>query len=366
MVARCADAKEKALWLIAGGFFLGRVSSTKMERMLQGSGFPAPAGREGGRGSTGGRPIPEDDSARRNSVETPVTRGTERNAPSAAEVVEGLNDLLKLDHDAIASYDAAIEKLENREYANQIAGFQQDHERHITDLNELSTSLGGTPDNTRHATAPFKEALQSLGAMAGDTGLLVAWRANELQVRSKYDSYASRAGSWQADVKRVIDQNALDEERHYAWVVNVLQGMGIAPDDDLETGIATRLREARTQAESLAHRAQERIEDAAHRAKDRVEDTVEHAAGAARNRIAASLHSAADRVEDFERSRNLSGRAEAVADQVAGGMHTSADYVSHADLRRIRSDLERSARHHPFRTLAALFAVGFVVGRVLR
>jgi rubrerythrin len=317
-------------------------------------------------------------------VDSPVTRNTERYAPSTAEVMEGLNDLLQLDHDAVSAYDAAIEKFEDRDLAMQIMGFRRDHERHITELNELIHGLGGTPDNSRHATAPFKEALQSLGALAGDKGLLIAWRANELQVRTKYDSYASRATSWPADVKRVIDQNALDEERHYSWVVDVLQRMGIGPDDDLETGIATRLREARTQAESLAHRAQERVEETAHRARERVEETARRAqdrveeaadrtrqragdaAGAARNRIAASLHSAADRVEEFERERELTGRAETVADQLAGGMHSSADYLASADLRRIRMDLERSTRQHPFRTLATLFALGFVVGRVLR
>jgi rubrerythrin len=306
-------------------------------------------------------------------VDSPVTRNTERHAPSTAEVMEGLNDLLQLDHDAVSAYDAAIEKFEDPDLATQITGFRRDHERHITELNELIHGLGGTPDNSRHATAPFKEALQSLGALAGDKGLLIAWRANELQVRTKYDSYASRATSWPADVKRVIDQNALDEERHYSWVVDVLQRMGIGPDDDLETGIATRLREARTQAESLAHRAQERVEETARRAQDRVEEAADRtrqragdAAGAARNRIAASLHSAADRVEEFERDRELTGRAETVADQLAGGMHSSADYLASADLRRIRMDLERSTRQHPFRTLATLFALGFVVGRVLR
>jgi rubrerythrin len=306
-------------------------------------------------------------------VDSPATRSTERHAPSTADVVEGLNDLLRLDHDAVSAYDAAIEKLEDPDLANQIAGFRKDHERHIAELNRLITGFGGTPENTRHSTAPLKEALQSLGGLAGDKGVLIAWRANELQVRTKYDSYASRATFWPDEVKRAIDENALDEERHYEWVVSVLQRMGIGPDDDLETGIATRLREARRQAESLAHRTQDRVEEAAHRTRERVEDAAHRtrerageAAGAARNRIAKTLHSAADRVEELERTRDLPGPVDAVADRVASGMHTSADYLAATDMQRLRMDLERAARQYPVRTMATLFAIGFVIGRVLR
>jgi ElaB/YqjD/DUF883 family membrane-anchored ribosome-binding protein len=148
-------------------------------------------------------------------------------APATSEVLDGLNDLLQLDHDAIGAYEIAMEKLEDREAAAQIAGYLRDHERHVRDLNELIRSLGGTPHNQPHATGPFKEALQAIGALAGDKGILMAWRANELQVRSKYDAYASTANLWGADIKRVIDRNALDEERHYQWVSDALAALGV-------------------------------------------------------------------------------------------------------------------------------------------
>src|SRR5690606_20084718 len=107
-------------------------------------------------------------------------------AVSDAEVLDGLNDLLQLGHDAIGAYEIAIEKLDDRDHADQIAGFKRDHERHVRDLNEMIRSLGGTPVNEPHATGPLKQAMQSLGALGGDKGVLIAWRANELQVRAKY------------------------------------------------------------------------------------------------------------------------------------------------------------------------------------
>jgi rubrerythrin len=279
-----------------------------------------------------------------------TTRGAE--AAPTAEIIDGLNDLLQLDHDAVGAYEIAIEKLKDADHADQIAGFKRDHERHIRQLNELIAELGGTPTNEPHATGPLKQALQSLGAVAGDRGVLIAWRTNELQVRTKYDSYAAKANRWPAHIKRAVDQNALDEERHFDWVTQLLNRMGVPTAEGLETGVATRLREAGTQAEQLADAARAKV-----------------AAGAstARNRVADTLDTAADRLTDVTHEHTEHGdRASVVGHRVAGGMHGSARYLRGADLDRVRTDLERSARERPMRTLGILFATGFVIGRLLR
>jgi uncharacterized protein (TIGR02284 family) len=309
-------------------------------------------------------------------VDTGTTR--ERHTASNAEVIEGLNDLIQLDHDAIGSYEIAIQKLEDRDHADQIAGFKRDHERHIQELNQLVAGLGGTPVNEPHATGPLKQALQSLGALAGDKGILVAWRTNELQVRTKYDSYASKATSWPSNVKRVVDQNALDEERHFDWVTQVLNRLGVPTAEGLETGVTTRLREAGTQVESLAHRAADQVRDAAENVTNRVRDaagnvaesardTVVAGAATARNRVADTLDAAADRLDSAADQRaEPGGRVGEAGHRVASGMHSSARYLRNTDLDRLRNDLERSAQERPIRTLGILFATGFVIGRLLR
>jgi uncharacterized protein (TIGR02284 family) len=311
-------------------------------------------------------------------VDTGTTRDAERHTASNAEVIEGLNDLIQLDHDAIGSYEIAIQKLEDRDYADQIAGFKRDHERHIQELNQLVAGLGGTPVNEPHATGPLKQALQSLGALAGDKGILVAWRTNELQVRTKYDSYASKATSWPSHVKRAVDQNALDEERHFDWVTQVLNRLGVPTAEGLETGVTTRLREAGTQVESLAHRAADQVRDAAENVTNRVRDaagnvaegardTVVAGAATARNRVADTLDAAADRLDSAADQRTEpGGRVGEVGHRVASGMHSSARYLRNTDFDRLRNDLERSAQERPVRTLGILFATGFVIGRLLR
>jgi len=286
---------------------------------------------------------------------------------STAEVIEGLNDLLQLDHDAVGAYEIAIEKLKDREHADQISGFKKDHERHIRELNELIAALGGTPTNEPHATGPLKQALQSLGGIAGDKGVLIAWRANELQVRTKYDSYAAEANRWPQNAKRVVDQNALDEGRHLEWATRVLNGMGVPTAEGLETAVTTRLREAGTQVENLAHNAAERVRDAASDVAAGARNAVASGAATARNRLADGLDVAADQLEDVTEDHTRPGdRASGVGHRVASGMHGSARYIRRADLDRVRNDLERSTRQRPIRTLGVLFATGFVIGRLLR
>jgi len=289
-------------------------------------------------------------------MDTQTTSGAGRSEASTAKVIEGLNDLIQLDHDAIGSYEIAIEKLKDRDHADQISGFKRDHERHIAALNQLVTDLGGTPVNEPHATGPLKQALQSVGAIAGDRGVLIAWRVNELQVRTKYDSYASKANHWPDNVKRVVDGAALDEERHFEWVTQVLERMGVPTAEGLENAVTTRLREAGTQIENMAHNATDRVRDAAG-----------DVATGARNRVADGLDAAGNRLEHAVEDRTTPGdRADQVGHKVASGMHSSARFVRNADIESIRADLERSVEQHPVRTVAVLFATGFVIGRLLR
>jgi hypothetical protein len=273
-------------------------------------------------------------------------------AAPTAEVLEGLNDLLQLDHDAAGAYEVAIEQLEDRDNALQIEGFRRDHQRHIRELNDLILSLGGSPSNEPHATAPLKVAMQRVAAAAGDRALLLAWQANELLVMTKYDAYARRAVFWPAEAKRLVDRNALDEERHYQWVVSVL-GSGEGAVD-----VANRLREGLVQARRLTADARERLTSAA---------------GTAKLRAAEGLEGAAVRLEEFAEENaggeGISRQAAVGARKAAEGLDTASAFLrreGEGDGRGVRELIEEEVRTHPARGLLATFAVGFVLGRILR
>jgi ElaB/YqjD/DUF883 family membrane-anchored ribosome-binding protein len=293
-------------------------------------------------------------------VDTDTTLG--QPAPALAEVLDGLNDLLQLDHDAIAAYDVAIEKLEDRDHASQIAGFRRDHERHIRELNELVLRLGGTPKNEPHLTGPFKTAMQSLGGLAGDKGLLLAWRTNELQVRTKYDHYASRAMLWPPDVKRVIDGAALDEERHYAWVADVLQRMGVGHGEDPQVHAMNAAREQANVSGGVVDRAKETVADAA------------SAVGEAVSGVAGSVGERASSLAGSVRER-VAGGAGAVRNRISGLLDTEEGPLS-GPAARVRGGVdgargaavtfEERVREKPVQTLLVAGLAGFIIGRLLR
>jgi rubrerythrin len=150
---------------------------------------------------------------------------TDTEAALAAE----LNDLLKLDHDAIQAYTLAIRLLENPEYKRQLEEFRADHQRHIDELSQLIRSRDATPLELPHLpSGAFKLALQAIGGAGGDRAVLLAFKANERQDRDKYQP--SARATHPADVTSVLARAADDEMRHYAWALETLEDLGVTPD----------------------------------------------------------------------------------------------------------------------------------------
>ena len=308
-------------------------------------------------------------------MDTDTTRLDLGHAPPAtAEILEGLNDLLQLDHDAVGAYEIAMEKLRDRDHADQIAGFRRDHERHIRELNELIAELGGTPMNQPHATGPFKLALQSLGGLAGDRGTLMAFRTNELSVRAKYDAYAAKANAWPTHIKRIIDGCALDEERHYRWVSDVLGKDENEALDKVDT--------ARERAETHT-RPIDKVTDAAGAAKDRVLDATETArervadvAGTVRERVSGGVDAVRNRLEGVLHRDGAPASAgmyggEPYDGAPTGGTDRMAAVRGRMDTlaggaRDAGATFEQRFQEQPLQTLLIAGIAGFVIGRLLR
>lgn len=149
-----------------------------------------------------------------------------------ATLVTELNDLMQLDHDAVQAYGLAIEGLDDAQRRQTLMRFRGDHERHIRELTELIREHEGVPIHLPHIpTGPMKLAVQAVGNMGNDREVLLAFRSNERQVRDKYRRMADHSHS--PDVAEVLSRAAADEERHYNWVSQELEQMGVEPDSGL-------------------------------------------------------------------------------------------------------------------------------------
>jgi uncharacterized protein (TIGR02284 family) len=185
------------------------------------------------------------------------------------ELIAELNDLLKLDHDAVQGYTVAIDNLESESLRETLRQYRGDHERHITELTNLIQANGGTPAESSHLTTGLlKLAVQQVGRAGGDRGILLAFEMNERQVRDKYARCAEQPHPPQ--VQAVLRRNAADEERHHAWAVEELGRLGIDSESMLR------------QATDLLAQVQARAADLMEGAERTVEGSVEEARASAR------------------------------------------------------------------------------------
>lgn len=270
-------------------------------------------------------------------------------------VIDGLNDLLQLDHDAVGAYDVALENVQDGDHALRIEAFRQDHERHIRDLNDVILALGGVPTNEPHAAAPIRQTLEELVASVGDEALLTVWRRNEQRITGRYTEYAREAVFWPPAAKRVIDQNALDEEKHLRWVEGVL---GV--DSDAEA--RRTLDEGMDRARATLSEVQDRLQDASRKGKASV---------------AGTLASAANRLDQFavdqQSDQGLRGTARRTALKLSHSLESAAESLAEADEEGrggggpgLTDRVEEIVRERPVAAVAGAFFGAFVIGRILR
>jgi rubrerythrin len=146
-------------------------------------------------------------------------------AKNDAALMAALNDLLQLDHDAVASYQVAIDAVSTETLKRKLRQFKRDHQRHVAEIGELVRARGGTPVTAPHlSTGMLKLAVQALGAAGGDRAVLLAFRTNEWESANKYARAAGRR--FPPEVREVIRRGAEDEAKHYRWAVDSLEKLG--------------------------------------------------------------------------------------------------------------------------------------------
>jgi len=131
-----------------------------------------------------------------------------------------------------------------------------------------------------------------------------------------------RAGDYQGVKSAVAD--AADQVRHNA--------------DAVRSSVADAADQARQKAEEFSRGAKERMEQSRSSAADAMDSTAE--------RVRQSSYSAAS--------------------NVAGGLHSAADYVRHNSFGNMFSDLGTVIRKNPAPSLIAAVALGFLLGSALR
>ncbi len=133
-----------------------------------------------------------------------------------------LKSLVELEYDAVEAYDAALNRLDNKEYKMSVASFMEDHMRHIKEVSELLKKHNeASPSGPSLAKQWITKGKVVLGNLVGDTAILMALRSNEIDTNTAYERLKIHEHIW-SDAKEIVTRGLLDEHRHKKWLESVL------------------------------------------------------------------------------------------------------------------------------------------------
>jgi uncharacterized protein (TIGR02284 family) len=136
-------------------------------------------------------------------------------------MIERLNELVALDHDAVGAYEAAIDRINVEPLRLRLREFQGDHRRHIQELSRAVLSLGGTPREKPDLKGFLLKGFTAITSMMGVEAALKAMQGNEKLTNRTYERAMTE--SWSEDVRVIVERNLRDEQRHLAFIEDTLR-----------------------------------------------------------------------------------------------------------------------------------------------
>ncbi|MDO8862065.1 DUF2383 domain-containing protein [Haliea sp. E1-2-M8] len=137
------------------------------------------------------------------------------------QIISDLGDLIELDYDAIAAYQAAIERLDTAAYREKLTEFLGDHERHVKELGEAVRKEGGSPPTKGDAMKILTKGKVVLADLLGDAAILKAMRANEEVTNKKYETAVEKG--YAEHIQALLRKGLADERRHKGWIETTVE-----------------------------------------------------------------------------------------------------------------------------------------------
>lgn len=134
------------------------------------------------------------------------------------QLLSSLKELVHIDLDAIALYDAVLKSINSPQLEQSLMEFHSDHLRHVRELNDRIEALGGQREAapstlescTRHGFTPVKRG------MSMDDIITAAVDGEQVTNRT-YERILKL--NWDPKTRALLDRNFADEQRHLLWVL---------------------------------------------------------------------------------------------------------------------------------------------------
>jgi rubrerythrin len=128
-----------------------------------------------------------------------------------------VTNLIYLEHDAIAAYDACVERLDDKTLSAKVAEFRGDHDRHLQVLTEMARQIGIDAPREGDMKQMLTTGKLVLADLMGDGAVLKAVKTNEDDTVTAYER-AARHPDAIPESKAFFMEAHQDELRHREWM----------------------------------------------------------------------------------------------------------------------------------------------------
>jgi len=130
---------------------------------------------------------------------------------------ELVTKLIYLEHDAIAAYESAEERLADTALSHQIGLFRNDHLHHLDVLRTMASEAGFAAPTEGGMKQMLTTGKVSMASVMGDGAILKAMKTNEDDTVTAYERAATHPDA--VPKSRAFFEKALaDERRHRDWM----------------------------------------------------------------------------------------------------------------------------------------------------
>jgi len=133
-----------------------------------------------------------------------------------------LNHLLRLGHDLMGAYEAAIGHIEDDALKIELRLLEGAHGRQMRELGGAVETLAGQPASHRDVRALVEQGRVYVAALAGDEAVLNAMAKNEAALADAYRAAQGHAGLPE-DIRAIIARAITDESKHRAFYDELLR-----------------------------------------------------------------------------------------------------------------------------------------------
>jgi rubrerythrin len=135
-----------------------------------------------------------------------------------------VTNLIYLERDAIAAYEATIERLSDHALSEHIARFREDHLQHLDVLTEMAREAGAEAPPEGDMKQMLTTGKIAMADLAGDGAILKAMKTNEDDTVQAYERAAGHENA-QPRSKAFFEKALADETRHREWMEQTAQSL---------------------------------------------------------------------------------------------------------------------------------------------